>query len=146
MEVAPRPAPLPTLTESQHKVVHRQKIKTGRGWILAVAIMQLFTALVCLALAAGADGKGATGAAFSRVAVVVGLLGLIYLGLWIWAKRSPFAAALVALVFFLSLMALDAVMNPASLVQGILIKLLIVAGLAQAVRSSYAMKKAIPAA
>jgi hypothetical protein len=63
-------------------------------------------------------------------------------GLWVWAKTAPFAAALVALIIYLTVLALDGVFAPQQIAQGIIIKILIIAGLSQAVKSGYALKKA----
>ncbi|MGA3006580.1 MAG: hypothetical protein ABSE59_01695 [Opitutaceae bacterium] len=132
--------PPSTLAESQHKTTHKQAVNSGRGYILAIAILQLLAGVVFFVLAR-TNNLPARERVFLNIAVTVSLLGLIYLGLWMWAKRAPFAAALVALMLYVSVLALDAVMAPEQIVQGIVIKILIVAGLAKAVKSGYALKK-----
>lgn len=62
-------------------------------------------------------------------------LSVIYLGLWFWAKSNPYAAALVALLLFLTVIVISAVYEPATLAQGILVKILFIAALGKAVVS-----------
>ncbi len=137
--VAP-PRLLPTLTESQHRVAHRQNVQSGRGWILAVTVIQTLAALFMLVAGMGSPSPEAKGSLVGA-AIVMGLLALIYLGLWLWAKRAPFAAALIALVLYVSFLAFDAIVDPRLLFQGIIIKILIIVALAQAVKSGYALRK-----
>jgi hypothetical protein len=130
-----------TLAESQHKSTHKQTVKSGRGYILAISILQLVAGLAFLAVYL-AGGQTAKTRAFLAIAVTMIVLGLVYMGLWIWAKAAPFAAALTALIIYLSVLALDAVLAPQQIAQGIIVKILIIAGLSQAVKSGYALKKA----
>jgi hypothetical protein len=60
-------------------------------------------------------------------------LAVIYFGLWIWAKKNAYAAALVALLLFLTVIVASAVWEPQTLYQGILIKILFIAALGKAV-------------
>ncbi len=60
-------------------------------------------------------------------------LSIIYFGLWFWAKKNPYAASLVALLLFLTVIVISAVYEPSTLYQGILIKILFIAALAKAV-------------
>jgi hypothetical protein len=129
-----------TLAESQHKSTHKQAVKSGRGYILAISILQLVAGLAFLAIYLA--GQTAKTRPMLAIAVTMILLGLVYMGLWIWAKTAPFAAALVALVIYLAFLALDAVFAPQQIAQGIIVKILIIAGLSQAVKSGYALKKA----
>jgi hypothetical protein len=135
------PAQRSTLAESQHKSTHKQTVKSGRGYILAISILQLVAGLAFLAIYF-AGGQTAKSKSILAIAVTVTVLGLVYMGLWIWAKTAPFAAALVALIIYLTILALDGVFAPQQIAQGIIVKILIIAGLAQAVKSGYALKKA----
>jgi hypothetical protein len=130
-----------TLAESQHKSTHKQTVKSGRGYILAISILQLVAGLAFLAIYYAGDQTAKT-RAFLAIAVTMILLGLVYMGLWIWAKTAPFAAALVALIIYVTVLALDGVFAPQQIAQGIIVKILIIAGLSQAVKSGYALKKA----
>jgi hypothetical protein len=129
------------LAESQHKSTHKQAVKSGRGYILALSILQLLAGLVFLVIYFG-DSQTAKSRAYLAIAVTMAVLGLVYMGLWIWAKTAPFAAALVALIIYVTVLALDGVFAPQQIAQGIIVKILIIAGLSQAVKSGYALKKA----
>lgn len=60
-------------------------------------------------------------------------LSVIYFGLWFWAKKNPYAAALVALLLFLTVIVISAVYEPSTLAQGVLVKILFIAALVKAV-------------
>lgn len=62
-------------------------------------------------------------------------LAVIYFGLWIWAKRNPYLAALIALLLFLTVIVVSAVIEPKSLAQGVLLKILFIMALARAVKA-----------
>lgn len=72
---------------------------------------------------------------FQTAALVA--LGAIYVGLWWWAQTNAFAAALTALLLFATVQLVSLLMDPASLVKGILIKILIFAALSTAVSAGY---------
>jgi hypothetical protein len=135
------PAQRSTLAESQHKSTHKQTVKSGRGYILCISILQLVVGLAFLAIYL-AGAQTARTRPVLAIAVTITVLGLVYMGLWIWAKTAPFAAALVALIIYLTVLALDGVYAPQQIAQGIIVKILIIVGLSQAVKSGYALKKA----
>lgn len=64
-------------------------------------------------------------------------LAAIYLGLWFWAKKNAFAASVVALILFLSVIVVSAILEPASLAQGWLVKIFFTAALAKAISAAY---------
>lgn len=69
--------------------------------------------------------------------VVNVVLAILYFGLWIWARREPYLAALVALLLFVSVVVVSAVLEPGSLHQGILIKVLFTVALVKAVQAGH---------
>ena len=115
------------------------KVRTARGGLLAVAILQLVGAgLMFFVLRASPE------VAQSQIAAVVGVMGVLsvlYFGLWIWAKRSPFPAALVGLIVFVTLWLGEAALDPTQLFSGILIKGIIVFVLARAVSAGVAYRR-----
>lgn len=68
-------------------------------------------------------------------------LTVIYFGLWLWAKRNAFAAALTALIFFITVMLIHAVVDPTTIVKGILIKILVIVGLIGAISAAYKQRR-----
>lgn len=111
----------------------------GSGWILALSIMQTVGGVVMFAMSASAGGAGSPEAI--GVLVVMLLLALVFFGLWIWGRKSPFPALLTTLVIFVSFHLLDAVLDPASLLRGILIKIVMFVGLVTATKTAYMAKR-----
>lgn len=70
-------------------------------------------------------------------AVILGALGAIFMGLWWWAQTNAFAAALIALLLYISAMLVGAMVDPSSLLKGIIVKGLIVVALFSAVSAGY---------
>ena len=64
-----------------------------------------------------------------------GMLAGAYLGLAFWSRKMPFPAAIVGLVIFLTLIAAGAVLDPSDLYKGILVKVLVIVGLARAIQA-----------
>jgi hypothetical protein len=109
----------------------------GRGWILALAIMQTIGAFVFFAIA---QTTGDETTSFIVLAVTLGLAA-IYFGLWIWGKKAPFAAILTALIVFITFHLLDAVLDPMSLARGIIVKIAVLVGLSSALKTAYTKKR-----
>jgi hypothetical protein len=65
------------------------------------------------------------------------ILAALYLGLFVWASRQPFTAALIALLMFLTVQMVGIAVEPKTLTQGLIIKILIVVGLTTAVSAAY---------
>ena len=62
-------------------------------------------------------------------------------GLFFWAKTNPFGASLTALIIYVTGMIVGAALDPATLAQGWLIKILVIAALVSGVRSGIAYAK-----
>jgi len=60
---------------------------------------------------------------------ILGGLGAAFVGLWWWAQTNPFAAALTALLMYLTAQVIGAMVEPESLLKGIIIKIVIVVAL-----------------
>ena len=93
--------------------------------LLVVALLQFVAAFIFLGLAPG----------MPHVSVVVGIIGGIFLGLAVWARRSPLPAAITGLVILLTLWAVDAVVDPTTLVHGIIVKLIVLLVLGRAIQA-----------
>jgi hypothetical protein len=61
-------------------------------------------------------------------------LALFYLGMWFWAKRNVRAATLVALLTFITVIVVNAAIDPKTLAQGVIVKILFIAALGKAVQ------------
>ena len=130
-----------SLSGSQHKAAHTQSISSGRGWILFVAILQLLfgAGFTIAGFAANVEEEQKHQLVFVGGTMLI--IGFVFLALWFWARSSPFPAALTALILYITIHAADAVMDPKSLANGLLIKILIILGLSKAVQSAYALRK-----
>ncbi|TNF38611.1 MAG: zinc ribbon domain-containing protein [Deltaproteobacteria bacterium] len=117
--------------------VYKPALARARGWILAVGILYTVSALIYVAV--GRFGE-------EERNLVLGLnLGLsaIHVGLYFWARTSPFPAAIVALALFVTLHLTEAVIEPSSLVRGILIKILFLVALIKAVQAGLQVKRLV---
>jgi hypothetical protein len=68
---------------------------------------------------------------------ILGVLGAAFIGLWWWAQTNPFAAALTALLMYLTAQVIGAMVEPESLLKGIVIKIVIVVALFSAVSAGH---------
>jgi hypothetical protein len=68
-------------------------------------------------------------------------LAAIYLGLFFWARRNALAATVTALILFITVHAINAVLDPKTLPQGIVIKILFIAALAAAISAAQRERK-----
>ncbi len=96
-------------------------MQRGAKWIGVMGILYVFGGIVYYAMAED-----------PLVLVVNLVLAAIHAGLWHWAKRSLLPAAVSALVLFVTVHLLNAVMDPATLVQGVVVKVIFLVALARA--------------
>ncbi len=68
-------------------------------------------------------------------------LALVMLGLWIWSKRATLPAIITALGIYVAVIIASALYDPATLAQGIVLKVLVIAALAKGVQSTLAARK-----
>jgi hypothetical protein len=67
-----------------------------------------------------------------QLAVNIGLT-IAFLGLWFWAKRNVLAASVTALLLFITVILVNAAIEPGTIYQGIIVKVLFIAALARAI-------------
>ena len=63
-------------------------------------------------------------------------LAIVYMGMFFWAKRNPLAATVTALILFITVIALNAVDDPKTLAQGIILKIFFIGALAKAISAA----------
>lgn len=105
--------------------VFQKQAGTAAVALLAVAILQF--AFGFLLVFAGIGEPPVYFAVFG--------FGAVFLGLAAWARTSALPAAIAGMTLYLSAVALDAIVNPSSLVSGILIKAIIIIVLTRAIRA-----------
>lgn len=123
----------------------KKKMKSARGALLAVAILQCVTGALVYFLLSQSNDPAVQSAVAVTVTIVL-VIGAVYFGLWHWAKTSPFPAAVVGLVTYVTLLLAGAAFDPSTLLQGILIKAIIIAILIKAVSAGAQHRKLIPSA
>jgi hypothetical protein len=135
------PTPPPAVTSSVHYpgTAAPTKPGNGSGWILALSILQFVGGLVLVGISAS-KGSLDDGEAIGSL-IVTTTLAAIFFGLWLWGRKSPFPALLTALIVFVTFHLLDAVLDPMSLLRGIIMKVVIIAGLATALKKAYVAKR-----
>lgn len=139
----PRPSEGPRVIESgdlaatgagqtlQAEQLRKQAGKAANA-LLALAILQILAGIVLWMLSGQDLGAMRIGKA---VAVAVAVIGVIFFGLFLWARRSPLPASIVGLVLYVSLMALDVAADPKQIFSGIIIKIIIIAVLIKAIQA-----------
>lgn len=97
--------------------------------LLAVAILQAAVGLLLLTMRERFPAL--TDAAFFAIFG----LGAAFLALSVWARRSPLPAAIAGLSLFIAFHALDALADPRNLINGWLIKIIVIVVLVRAIRA-----------
>jgi hypothetical protein len=111
--------------------------KDARRYILLVAIIQTGLAGFVLWLSSRNSLSQASPLVWGLLAV-----GLCFWGCWFWARSNAFAATLTALILYATLILADLAVDPASILRGVIFKVLIVLGLIKGVRSALAARMA----
>ena len=62
-------------------------------------------------------------------------------GLWVWAKKSLLPAILVALAVFVTVHVASAIIDPKTIVQGIIIKIVALVALTRGVKAALAARR-----
>jgi hypothetical protein len=114
----------------------KRQMNKASGALLAVAILQTIVGPILL-LKAKADMEKTNPGVPIEIKpigyVMIFGIAIAFYVLWLWSRKNPFPAAIVGLVLFVTLHLLDAVVDPATIVQGILVKIIVVVVLAKAV-------------
>ena len=144
------------------KQTHQQRVRSGRTTILVVAVLTVLASVVIYfvgmspinearaqvnsvrnsenvdpASVVDADAKNNKAAAtITLIAGVNLVLGLIYFGLWFWAKSRPLPAVLAALILYVTVWIGSAVIDPASAASGFIMKIIIIAFLIKSIDSA----------
>ena len=67
-------------------------------------------------------------------------MGLIFLGLFSWAKSNPFAASLTALFIYITFMLIGCAIDPTSLGRSFIVEIIISLALVSGVKSGLALE------
>jgi len=126
----------------------KKKLKNACTALFAVAILQsLATLLVLFVLRSRyyPDGwdtasEEVQGAVQSVILTMAGI-AVAFAALGFWARKSPLPATIIGLVLYLTAMIADAVMEPETIAQGLLVKAIIIAVLAKGISAAVQYRK-----
>lgn len=109
--------------------------KEASGILFAIAVLQLICGGILIAMAPQIMGAPIPDdqlplfvAEWFGIAVVFGLLG-------VWARAMPLPPVIIGLVLYVGLATAAAVVNPETIKNGIIVKIVIVLGLIRAIRT-----------
>lgn len=68
-------------------------------------------------------------------------LALVMLGLWLWSKRSLLPAIIAALAIYVTVILGSALVDPKTIIQGIIVKFLVIGALIKGVQSALAARR-----
>jgi len=71
----------------------------------------------------------------------VGLIGILYIVLGLWAKRSPLPASIVGLVLYVSLLVFDGISDPAAIARGWIMKIIVLMVLVKGIKAGIQYRK-----
>lgn len=109
--------------------------KTARKAVVALSVIAVFQFLGAVYFLLMSSDSRYDSSKATMVAAVVAGIGLLFVGLALWAKRAPLPAAIVGLVIIGTLWLVDVIAAPENMARGIVIKLVIVIMLAQAIQA-----------
>lgn len=110
-----------------------EHVRRARRWLMAVAIMTAGAGVVFSAMLP-AELESAR-----RAILVTNLvLGGFYLAMWAWAKKNLLGATATALTVFVAVIVINAAIDPLTLTQGLLVKILFTVALVSSVREALA--------
>lgn len=135
-------------TGAGRRLQQEELLKTSRKASLAlfiVAGMQIVIGIVVGLIIQntpdpGIDPDARQKAFLLTTSILVGI-GVIFLVLGFWARRSPLPASILGLAFFITIHTLDALADPTALLRGWLIKLIVILMLVNAIRASLKHKQ-----
>jgi hypothetical protein len=134
------PELLHRLRIAQRRSAEEQQLLSGRDWILVAGLVQLLSGLHPLFVLINQRVLGSP----SRPGVTPGIqlaaevvLAAAFVLLWLWARYAPFRAAATAIFAFLLVHGALGLVEPHTLLTGVIVKSLILVGLVHAARTGY---------
>ncbi len=117
----------------------RKQSSSASTWLFLVAALMAIGGMVVWGMLQN-KGEEARKLATTLMAVNLGLAGL-FAALGVWARFNPLPASIVGLVLFITLQVVNVVIDPTTIAQGILVKILVIAALAKAVSAGLKYKQ-----
>ena len=120
----------------EYDVLIAPDLKKAHTTMLALAALYAFAGLL-----GGALQWEDTRVVAGSIIVINLALAALHLSLGKWARRAPFAASLVALALYVTVHVMDAIGDPASLWNGIVIKVIVIAALVRSIKAGLAVRR-----
>ena len=111
----------------------RKQAGKAAGALFAVAILTAISGVVFYFLLKNTRGVEAN--VPMTVLITNLVLAGIYAGMGFWARVSPLPAAIAGLVLFVTVIVVNVVMDPTSIVQGIIVKVIVIVVLIKAIQA-----------
>jgi hypothetical protein len=124
------------LRSDEFDLLHAPALHEGRKWMGGVAILYALGGVLECVLSWSRDREEAIGSF-----IIMFALALTQGGLWLWSKRATFAAAVASMALYVTLILLGAVIDPASLASGWLIKVLFILALTKAIKAGLVVRR-----
>lgn len=125
----------------RHEKETMKKLLTARIIIIVVGILIILGAVISVPmLKKEMHGEPIPPLGYAIIVAQL-LLGFIFMGLFFLAKNKPFGATLTALILYVTLQLVSVALDPATLLHGWIIKVLIIMGLAAGVRASLTLRR-----
>ncbi len=112
-------------------MLHSGPLRSARSSLLWVGVLTAVGAVLLFAKSEGED----------VLTLVIGLgVAVLYVGLWQWSKREVLGATAAGLGIFVTLQVAGVVVDPASLFQGIILKVVVLVLLVRGVRAGVVLR------
>jgi hypothetical protein len=109
--------------------------------LIVVAVMQFLGAGLFLVVAQTAPKAKVSQPKLMMVAGIMSAIGVGFIILAIWARKNPLPAAITGFVILVTLWVMDMIADPMTLLQGIILKIVIVAMLIRAIQAGLQYRK-----
>ncbi|WP_152558158.1 zinc ribbon domain-containing protein [Altibacter lentus] len=106
-----------------------KRIKSARNSLYVVAGLSLFWGLIYFFRFED-----------SATLIATGILAVIYLALGYWSQKRPLIALVLGLLVFLTIVVIDAILDPSTIYKGIIIKILVIGYLAKGINSAMQLR------
>ena len=112
------------------RLQHAAGIKKARNILFIIGIVMTAGDIILMAV------KGFEYYDLPLVFTLDGIILASFIGLGFYTKKKPFTAILIGLIIFLAIQVLNAFLNPASIMKGIFLKIVVISALVQALRGA----------
>ena len=121
--------------------IAKKRIRSAGIWLYVLAGIAILVGLVIGFLMPPSVAHNLSGTSPAVFGIIYVTMGLMYLGLGLLSRKRPFAALLIALIVYITIILMSAIASPVSIFSGIIFKVLIIIALVRGVMSGYEAEK-----